>query len=401
MGFKMACCPQDTGGLWQRRLVSEHPAEGVMTVRDPGRDLCPAAAVQEGPSGIRDVSGIGFRRRGRATRRRYRNEAGQFISMVTFFEAQGATSGAQDARGQGTCRRGRPPRKYRKRKVAITAEVTLFEMVALGKNSVQTAVEEWVQSYKEDRELALLDLISFFVQCCGCEGMVTAELYQTNQGNSVVHKMTEKFDQETGLYYKKFLAYPWILTIMWPEKLADPEHTCPQPSTRAIVSARGTRKRSPVLRAKWPPQPPHRPPGPHLGCADVTALRRYVTRGATSAVWSSVSTWLIPGDAGTTGLALNPWGLWGDHKVGAAPTMGLQAGSSRASMPVSPGLTGSRPGVLRGHLERRGEGGYVGRTCGGLALTLASCAVLCARWVRGVTHRERVQSCVHIESGSV
>ncbi|XP_053747662.1 cohesin subunit SA-1-like isoform X1 [Panthera pardus] len=209
----------DTGGLWQRRLVSEHPAEGVMTVRDPGRDLCPAAAVQEGPSGIRDVSGIGFRRRGRATRRRYRNEAGQFISMVTFFEAQGATSGAQDARGQGTCRRGRPPRKYRKRKVAITAEVTLFEMVALGKNSVQTAVEEWVQSYKEDRELALLDLISFFVQCCGCEGMVTAELYQTNQGNSVVHKMTEKFDQETGLYYKKFLAYPWILTIMWPEKL--------------------------------------------------------------------------------------------------------------------------------------------------------------------------------------
>ncbi|XP_043426340.1 cohesin subunit SA-2-like isoform X2 [Prionailurus bengalensis] len=176
-------------------------------------------SVQEGPSGIRDVSGIGFRRRGRATRRRYRNEAGQFISMVTFFEAQGATSGAQDARGQGTCRRGRPPRKYRKRKVAITAEVTLFEMVALGKNSVQTAVEEWVQSYKEDRELALLDLISFFVQCCGCEGMVTAELYQTNQGNSVVHKMTEKFDQETGLYYKKFLAYPWILTIMWPEKL--------------------------------------------------------------------------------------------------------------------------------------------------------------------------------------
>ena len=35
---------------------------------------------------------------------------------------------------------------------------------------LQTAVEEWVQSYKEDRELALLDLISFFVQCCGCEG---------------------------------------------------------------------------------------------------------------------------------------------------------------------------------------------------------------------------------------
>ncbi|XP_022374026.1 cohesin subunit SA-2-like isoform X2 [Enhydra lutris kenyoni] len=181
-----------------------------------GRDR---VSVQEGPSGGRDAGGSGTRRRGRRPCRRLRNQAGQFISVVTVFEAQGAPSGGQDASGPGTRRRGRPPRKHRRKNVAITTEVTLFEMVALGKNSVQTAVEEWVRSYKEDRELALLDLISFFVQCCGCEGMVTAELYQSNEGKKVVHKMTEKFDQETGLYYKKFLAYPWILTIMWPEKL--------------------------------------------------------------------------------------------------------------------------------------------------------------------------------------
>ncbi|XP_004400049.1 PREDICTED: uncharacterized protein LOC101382317 [Odobenus rosmarus divergens] len=240
--------------------------EGVKAVSvcdGSGRDR---VSVQEGPSGGRDASGSGPRRRGRRPCRRLRNQAGQFISVVTLFEvmarrrssilAQGAALGGQDVSGPGTRRRGRPPRKHRKRKVAISTEVTLFEMVALGKNSVQTAVEEWVQSYKVDRELALLDLISFFVQCCGCEGMVTAELYQSNQGQNVVHKMTEKFDQggcrpapstlccmglscrdalqpatgdltstsrlslqETGLYYKKFLAYPWILTIMWPEKL--------------------------------------------------------------------------------------------------------------------------------------------------------------------------------------
>ncbi|XP_047572559.1 cohesin subunit SA-2-like isoform X1 [Lutra lutra] len=182
-----------------------------------GRDR---VSVQEGPSGGRDAGGSGPRRRGRRPCRRLRNQAGQFISVVTVFEAQGAPSGDQDASGPSSRRRGRPPRKHRRKNVAITTEVTLFEMVALGKNSVQqTAVEEWVRSYKEDRELALLDLISFFVQCCGCEGMVTAELYQSNEGKKVVHKMTEKFDQETGLYYKKFLAYPWILTIMWPEKL--------------------------------------------------------------------------------------------------------------------------------------------------------------------------------------
>lgn len=71
-------------------------------------------------------------------------------------------------------------------------------MVALGKNSMQTAVEEWVQSYKEDRALALLDLISFFMQCCGCEGMVTAELCQSSQGGSAAHTVTERFDQVGG-----------------------------------------------------------------------------------------------------------------------------------------------------------------------------------------------------------
>uniref|UniRef100_A0A673VF90 Cohesin subunit SA n=1 Tax=Suricata suricatta TaxID=37032 RepID=A0A673VF90_SURSU len=121
--------------------------------------------------------------------------------------------------GQGACRRGQLRRRDRKRKVTVTTEATLFEMVALGKHCVQMAVEEWVRSYERDRELALLDLISFFVQCCGCEGIVTAELYRSIPDSSVVHKMTEKFDQETGLYYKKFLAYPWILTILWPEKL--------------------------------------------------------------------------------------------------------------------------------------------------------------------------------------
>ncbi|XP_032187595.1 cohesin subunit SA-2-like isoform X3 [Mustela erminea] len=182
-----------------------------------GRDR---VSVQEGPSGGREAGGSGPRRRGRRPCRRLRNQAGQFVSVVTVFEAQGTPSGGQDASGPSTRRRGRPPRKHRRKKVAIATEVTLFEMVALGKNSVQqTAVEEWVRSYKEDRELALLDLISFFVQCCGCEGMVTAELYQSNEGQNVLHRMTEKFDQETGLYYKKFLAYPWILTIMWPEKL--------------------------------------------------------------------------------------------------------------------------------------------------------------------------------------
>lgn len=31
-------------------------------------------------------------------------------------------------------------------------------------------VDEWIESYKQDRDLALLDLINFFIQCSGCKG---------------------------------------------------------------------------------------------------------------------------------------------------------------------------------------------------------------------------------------
>uniref|UniRef100_A0A671WRF7 Cohesin subunit SA n=1 Tax=Sparus aurata TaxID=8175 RepID=A0A671WRF7_SPAAU len=46
--------------------------------------------------------------------------------------------------------------------------VTLFEVVKLGKSAMQSVVDEWIESYKQDRDLALLDLINFFIQCSGC-----------------------------------------------------------------------------------------------------------------------------------------------------------------------------------------------------------------------------------------
>lgn len=34
----------------------------------------------------------------------------------------------------------------------------------------QSVVDDWIESYKQDRDLALLDLINFFIQCSGCKG---------------------------------------------------------------------------------------------------------------------------------------------------------------------------------------------------------------------------------------
>lgn len=36
---------------------------------------------------------------------------------------------------------------------------------------MQSVVDDWIESYKHDRDVALLDLINFFIQCSGCKGM--------------------------------------------------------------------------------------------------------------------------------------------------------------------------------------------------------------------------------------
>lgn len=34
----------------------------------------------------------------------------------------------------------------------------------------QSVVDDWIEAYKNDRDIALLDLINFFIQCSGCKG---------------------------------------------------------------------------------------------------------------------------------------------------------------------------------------------------------------------------------------
>ncbi|NWX00330.1 STAG2 protein, partial [Caloenas nicobarica] len=90
--------------------------------------------------------------------------------------------------------------------------VTLFEVVSMGKRAMQCVVDDWVEAYKQDRNVALLDLINFFIQCSGCQGMVTAEMFQSLHKKDVMRKMTETFDEDnedyplirTGPYWKKF-----------------------------------------------------------------------------------------------------------------------------------------------------------------------------------------------------
>ncbi|XP_078401229.1 cohesin subunit SA-2-like [Cetorhinus maximus] len=118
-------------------------------------------------------------------------------------------------RRSSVCSRQNRTSRHRQRDEDIEA-VTLFEVVKMGKSAMQPVVNDWIEEYKQDRDTALLDLIIFFIQCSGCRGMVTAEVFQNMHSPDIRRKMTEEFDEETGLQYKKFMVYPWILNVTWP-----------------------------------------------------------------------------------------------------------------------------------------------------------------------------------------
>lgn len=50
----------------------------------------------------------------------------------------------------------------------------------------QAVIDDWTEFYRKDRDSSLLDLISFFIQCCGCKGT------QTRAGNQNRHTHTHR-----------------------------------------------------------------------------------------------------------------------------------------------------------------------------------------------------------------
>ncbi len=59
----------------------------------------------------------------------------------------------------------------------------------------QAVVDDWIESYKADRDAALLELIQFFIQCSGCKGKITPYMYANMEHAEIIRKMTEEFDE--------------------------------------------------------------------------------------------------------------------------------------------------------------------------------------------------------------
>ncbi|XP_043227406.1 cohesin subunit SA-2-like isoform X2 [Amphibalanus amphitrite] len=93
-------------------------------------------------------------------------------------------------------------------------EPSLYKIVKEGRSLLQTVVDEWIDQYKVNRNVALLALNQFFITASGCKGVITAKMQQTMEDVAIIRKMTEEFDEESGEYpliqtgqqWKKFRA---------------------------------------------------------------------------------------------------------------------------------------------------------------------------------------------------
>uniref|UniRef100_UPI003AB0B83D cohesin subunit SA-2-like n=1 Tax=Centroberyx gerrardi TaxID=166262 RepID=UPI003AB0B83D len=115
----------------------------------------------------------------------------------------------------GTSRQAspRPVRRVNEGNQGISAG-DIYDAIRSGKSAMVTVVDEWLDSYKQSREEGLLVLVNFIVQCCGCKGVVSREMFDTMQNAEIISTLTKEFNEDSvnyplstpGLQWKRFKA---------------------------------------------------------------------------------------------------------------------------------------------------------------------------------------------------
>ncbi|XP_006859876.1 PREDICTED: cohesin subunit SA-3 [Chrysochloris asiatica] len=76
----------------------------------------------------------------------------------------------------------------------------LFGAVKAAKSDMQSLVDEWLDSYKQDQDTGFLELINFFIRSCGCKGIVTLEMFKKMSNSEIIRHLTEQFNEDSGDY---------------------------------------------------------------------------------------------------------------------------------------------------------------------------------------------------------
>ncbi|XP_068205797.1 cohesin subunit SA-2 isoform X2 [Palaemon carinicauda] len=101
--------------------------------------------------------------------------------------------------GEQPRKRGRPGRKPITEMMAED-ESSLYFIVKNGRIALAQVVDDWIDSYKDNRDAALLQLMQFFINAAGCKGKITAHMQATMEHAEIIRRMTEEFEEESGEY---------------------------------------------------------------------------------------------------------------------------------------------------------------------------------------------------------
>lgn len=71
----------------------------------------------------------------------------------------------------------------------------LFSAVKAAKSDMQSLVDEWLDSYKQDQDAGFLELVNFFIRSCGCKGTVTPEMFKKMSNSEIIQHLTEQFNE--------------------------------------------------------------------------------------------------------------------------------------------------------------------------------------------------------------
>ncbi|XP_056625345.1 cohesin subunit SA-3 [Triplophysa dalaica] len=85
----------------------------------------------------------------------------------------------------------------------------LYEAVRSGRSALPTVIDSWLDEYRRDKEVGLLELINFVIQCSGCKGVVTKEMLNTMQNADIIGHLTEEFNEDSVSYPLVSVGSDW------------------------------------------------------------------------------------------------------------------------------------------------------------------------------------------------
>jgi len=76
---------------------------------------------------------------------------------------------------------------------AINLHDTLFNTVSKKPDAIAAAINNWIEEYNNNRNEAIVSLINFILQSCGCNILVSTEQYETEENEHILEEIVVNY----------------------------------------------------------------------------------------------------------------------------------------------------------------------------------------------------------------